>query len=306
MKAEKKYPMRLAKFRDGWMNMEPDLPVPNIDWIQSKRLDIAYGSDPLQKLDLYYPNIEKDKFPIIIVVHGGGWSHMDKRDWHLYPSFFGLEKGFMVASINYRLIPKYKSPSGIKDCSSALEFLIDHADELKIDLSNVFYWGASAGGNLGTITALKYAKDKRLKIKVMIAVAPALDMKPLYESLHNMLENQKPRWLSKLLSPYILRKLSKDHFGYMLDFNEVPIGPYDASYYLSDKTPSFYFQYGGKDSSIPPKTIEDFAKKLLQHGLSNNDIVLDLIGDAPHVGGSHHFFEEEVITRYIDYCVGLL
>lgn len=306
MKPEKKYPMRLTKFRDGWMNMEPELPAPKIDWIKSKILDIAYGPDPLQKLDVYYPAIDKEKYPVLIVIHGGGWSHMDKRDWHLYPSFFALEKGFMVASVNYRLIPKHKSPSGINDCFAALEYLINHADHLKIDLSNVFIWGASAGGNLGTITALKYSRDTRLDIKAMIAVVPALDMKPLYDSLHDMLGNKKPMWLYKLLRPYLLRKLSKDHFGYVLDFEKTPVGPYDASYYLSDKAPKFYFQYGGKDIAIPPKTIEDFAGKLLRHGLSKDEIILDCIEDAPHMGASQHFFDEEVITRYIKYSAGLL
>lgn len=306
MKPERRYPMRMTKFRKGWMNMEPNLPVPNIDWIKSKILDIAYGPDPLQKLDVYYPNIDKEKYPVIIVIHGGGWSHMDKRDWHLYPSFFGLEKGFMVASVNYRLIPKHKSPSGINDCFGALEYLVNHADNLKIDLSNVFIWGASAGGNLGTITALKYSKDTRLNIKAMIAVVPALDMKSLYGSLYDVLGNKKPKWLFKLLRPYILKKLSKNHFEYVLDFEKTPIGPYDASYYLSDKAPKFYFQYGGKDTTIPPKTIEDFARKLLQHGLSENEIIFDLIEDAPHMGASYHFFDEEVILRYINYCAGLL
>ncbi len=306
MKPEKKYPMRLAKFRGGWMNMEPDLPVPDIDWIKSKILDIAYGSDPLQKLDVYYPDTDKEKHPVIIVIHGGGWSHMDKRDWHLYPSFFGLEKGFMVASVNYRLIPKHKSPSGINDCFAAVEYLVNNADHLKIDLSNVFIWGASAGGNLGTITALKYSGDTRLRIRAMIAVAPALDMKPLYDSLYDMLGNKKPGWLYKRLRPYFLRKLSKGHFGYVLDFEKTPVGFYDASYYLSGKAPKFYFQYGGKDTSIPPKTIEDFAGKLLRHGLSKEEIIFDCIEDAPHVGASHHFFEEEVVVRYINYCAGLL
>jgi acetyl esterase/lipase len=298
--------MRLAKFREEWMDMTPTLPAPKVDWIKEKRLDVAYGADELQKMDIYYPNTApQERYPIMIAIHGGGWSHMDKRDWHLYPSFFALEKGFVVASVNYRLIPRHKSPAGINDCSSALEYLIEHADELKIDLSNVFFWGSSAGGNLGAITALKYANDPRLRIQVMVGVSPALDMAPLLDSISKEFKKKRPHFLYRLLLPFFLKKISKDHFGYVIDFEKTPIGPYDASYYLSDTAPRFYFQCGDKDFTTPPGQIEDFAKKLLGHGLTEDDIVLDIIPDAPHMGASHHLFEEDVIKRYTDYCVNI-
>ncbi|GHU98021.1 alpha/beta hydrolase [Spirochaetia bacterium] len=320
MTPDEKYPMRRSKFRDGWMNMESELPEPRIDWIQNKILDIPYGTDPLQKIDVYYPNEQKEKYPLFIVIHGGGWSHMDKRDWHLYPSFFALEKGFMVVSINYRLAPKNKLPDATYDCFNAFEHIITNAGELKIDLSHIFVWGCSAGGNLGTASVLKYAKDERITIKAMVAVVPALDMAPLYKTMYNALGSDMgvineinagmgtnyPPWLFRLLRPVLIGKISKDTFGRKINFNKTPVAEYDASFYLSDRAPKFYFSYGEKDPLITQSDIRLFAAKLLEHGLTRDDIVFDQVKGAPHMGATHHFFDEDVIMRYINFCVSLL
>lgn len=313
---DKRYPMRLAKFRSGWMDMKPALPVPVIDWIHDKKLDIAYGGDKLQRFDIYYPNGKKDSYPLFIVIHGGGWGGMDKRDWHLYPSFYALERGFAVASINYRLAPKHGIMACIDDCYDALGYLITHADELRLDLRNVFLWGASAGGHLGTITALRYIFDPRISIKAMIPVTPAFDMKPMFDTMSEVLKDRKfrrefifglPRW-------FVLRWLKHRIFGYQVDFEQTPDLPCDASRYLDeclsagppDKTPRFYFQYGGADYMISTESVEDFAKKLQSYGFGPDDIVLDRIEDAPHMGASHHYFDDKVILRYVDFCEGLI
>lgn len=49
-------PIRKTKFVEEWIDMGPKIPVPRVDWIREKKLDVAYGGDPLQKMDIYYPN----------------------------------------------------------------------------------------------------------------------------------------------------------------------------------------------------------------------------------------------------------
>lgn len=68
--------------------------------------DVAYGSDPLQKLDVYVPaNVVRA--PVIFMVHGGGWVEGDKANHNVVfnkvPYFLG--KGFVLVSTNYRLSP---------------------------------------------------------------------------------------------------------------------------------------------------------------------------------------------------------
>jgi hypothetical protein len=115
-----------------------------------------------------------------------------------------------------------------------------------------------------------------------------------------------PRWLLRLFRPFLIGKISKDTFGYKIDFNNAPLADYDASFYLSDTAPKFYFSFGEKDPLITQSDIKLFAAKLLDHGLTRDDMVFDQVKGAPHMGATHHFFDEDVILRYIDFCVSLL
>jgi len=74
-------PIRNTQFVPEWIDMAPKIPVPRIDWITRKSLDIPYGEAALQKLDLYYPETVREKYPALILVHGGGFIQCDKRDW---------------------------------------------------------------------------------------------------------------------------------------------------------------------------------------------------------------------------------
>ena len=67
------------------------------------RLDVAYGNDPLQKLDLYVPEAANDA-PIQMFLHGGGWHGGDKSS-RGYPAEWFVPKGVIWISVNYRLAP---------------------------------------------------------------------------------------------------------------------------------------------------------------------------------------------------------
>jgi acetyl esterase/lipase len=299
----KKYPMRLANFHPGWMDMNPDLPEPNLAWIEKQELDVAFGDDPLQKLDLYYPNNrDQASYPCLIIIHGGGWSGMDKRDWHLYPGFFALEKGYMVASLNYRLAPKNKFPDGWNDVNAGLEYLINHASELHINLENIFFWGASAGGNFDAMLSLKYANDPRLRIGGVACLCPVLDFKDQFEKIgKHHLGNLKPKWFFHLLIKVVIKKMGKNYFGYWPNFQTSPVNPFDASFYIGAKIPPFYFQYGALDPLIIPSVVEDFAAKLIEKGAKPKDIVLDCLAPAAHMGAGVHYFEEPNIQHYLQF-----
>jgi len=288
----KKYPMRIAKWHDSWMDMEPALPTPKIDWIKDKRLDIKYGDHPLQALDVYYPNnVKKDKYPLILVIHGGGWSHMDKRDWNVYPSFFGLEKGFMVISINYRLAPKNKYLDIVNDVFAAYKYILDNSEELKIDVNNIFLTGSSAGGNLSLILAFREYGKQRYNIKGVAALCPAIDPVKFCTPLLNR----------NFIFKFIIKNMIRKIYGFIpKEINEL-----DASYYLKDtkSIPPIYFQVGRLDPAIPYDLILEYIDSWnKEFNLDKDYIILDTL-EAYHMGATHHWFEEEVIERYIDWFV---
>ena len=114
--------------------------------------DLEYariGNDSLE-LDLYLPEGE-GPFPLIIWVHGGGWTSGNKSLSPNGPQLRQITRGYAVASINYRLSQQAKFPAQIEDCKAAVRWLRAHAGEYNLDPGRFAAWGSSAGGHLAAL-----------------------------------------------------------------------------------------------------------------------------------------------------------
>lgn len=111
--------------------------------------DLAYvtSGHERHRLDLFLPTQSGAPLPLIIWVHGGAWQAGDKENCPLLRSGY-LEKGYAVASINYRLSQHAVFPAQIEDCKAAIRWLRAHAKEYGLDPSRFGAWGSSAGGHL--------------------------------------------------------------------------------------------------------------------------------------------------------------
>lgn len=116
--------------------------------------DIAYGSDPLQTLDVYAPQGASDA-PILLMVHGGSWVRGDKAATGVVDNKVEhyLPMGFVFVSINYRLSPAVTPVDEAGDVAAALAFVQQHAAEWGAAGQNVVLMGHSAGGNLVSLVA---------------------------------------------------------------------------------------------------------------------------------------------------------
>ena len=108
---------------------------------------LAYGSDPLQALDLWVP--QGKPAPLVLFVHGGGWSRGSKSNavGRALPGHL-LAQGYAFASIDYRLVPAATVEQQAADVAASLAYLLGRADELGIDRSRVVLTGHSAGAHL--------------------------------------------------------------------------------------------------------------------------------------------------------------
>ena len=104
------------------------------------------------KMDIYLPPIKNQSAPVIINIHGGGWNHGEKETQGGFSTFF--KEGFAVANIEYRLTAQASSPAAIQDTRCALIYLINHANELNIDVDKIIIIGGSAGGHLALMGGL--------------------------------------------------------------------------------------------------------------------------------------------------------
>lgn len=85
--------------------------------------------------------------PCLVVVHGGSWKQGNFHEIEHENTYFA-NVGYQVATISYRLAPKYPSPAQQEDLHSAFKWLRAHATELKIDTTNFVMLGRSAGASI--------------------------------------------------------------------------------------------------------------------------------------------------------------
>jgi acetyl esterase/lipase len=131
------------------------IPEADVSYIHRKWLDLAYADrSPAQKLDLYLPDEGDGPFPVILHLHGGAFAIGDKRDIHVLAYLKGLDRGYAVASINYRLSGEAIFPAGLQDIKAAIRWLRANAGRFHLDPNRFAACGGSAGGNYAAMVAL--------------------------------------------------------------------------------------------------------------------------------------------------------
>lgn len=289
-------PIRKTRFVPEWIDMEPKIPVPRVDWIRDKKLDLPYGDAPLQRMDVYYPNdIQKDAYPVLILVHGGGFTHCDKRDWHVYPGFHALGEGFALVSVNYRLAPGVSYPAETDDLKDAISHLRRHAAQLRLDADNFFTYGTSAGGNLVTFAGLdgpaSRGTERDFHVNAVASLCPLINFDTWAE--------QSP-WYFRMLPP--VRKAFFSYLGGDPKKNPELSRRASADSRIAPDPPAFYLQHGDKDPAVPVRQSIDLYNKLKATGyFSEGDLVLDILEGAPHAGAGPEFLEPKNVLPIVKF-----
>ncbi|MDR2502489.1 MAG: alpha/beta hydrolase, partial [Oscillospiraceae bacterium] len=97
-----------------------ELVRPDTSAVRRKFLGCPYGEDKRQALDIYLPGDGAGPFPVVIFIHGGAWMSGHRADAQLAPFLPGIERGYAVLSLGYRLIPNIRWPENLFDIKSAL------------------------------------------------------------------------------------------------------------------------------------------------------------------------------------------
>ena len=122
--------------------------------IELKTLTYAVRGGKDLLLDLYTPAVAGSaSLPVIVFLHGGGWSGGTRTTGPDFRRFFAQD-GFAMASIEYRLTPEITFPSNVEDVKTALRWLRANAAAHRLDPNRICLWGTSAGGHLASVAAL--------------------------------------------------------------------------------------------------------------------------------------------------------
>ena len=112
-----------------------------------KNINYAGTSSASQTLDLLLPANAQLPLPLVVRIHGGGFSSGDKSGEETGTTASAiLAKGYALAGVNYRLSGQALFPAGAQDVKAAVRWLRAHAAQYGLDTDRFACWGESAGG----------------------------------------------------------------------------------------------------------------------------------------------------------------
>jgi acetyl esterase/lipase len=237
---------------------EAALPVP-------EQRDVTYcvaDGVPL-KMDIYEPiKADSAPAPVAMFVHGGSWSGGDKASYEGAHEIAALvSRGYLVASVNYRLAPQYVFPAQIEDVKCAVRYLRAGASSLNIDPNRIGAWGTSAGGQLVSLLGTTdesaglegnggYA-DVSSRVQAVVDMYGRADLATIPETRPDLLPV----------------------FG-----GEANLSRYSPVTYASKDDPPFLIMHGDQDNVVPPELSQEFYDRLTAAGVQATLVMVSHAG----------------------------
>jgi len=242
------------------------------------RSELTYctGAQASGTLDLYEPSPPPTTAqPLVVFLHGGAWElgdgsiTSDSFDGDLEADV--VDKGWIFASVNYRLAPQYKWPAMIEDAKCAVRALRAHASFLKIDPNRIAAVGASAGGQLASLLGLagqgagydvgQYL-DESSRVEAVVDEYGPTDLNA---------QSWSATPLATQISPAV--------FGVPAQPPSPALSAASPVTYVTPAAPPFFVIQGSVDEVVAPEQSEELVQKLQAVGAQ---ATLVLVQNAGH------------------------
>lgn len=256
--------------------------------------DVTYKtSDSIDhKLDIYLPQKSDKKFPVLIFLHGGGWIGGDKA----FPEKFYLndfilkfvQSGYAVVSANYTLLDKNTNfPKPVEDVKESVKWIRANADKYNFDDKNIGMWGASAGAQIGMLSA--YSSEDQFSDNSSF---PNYSSKVNYfidyfgpTDLNKLLRTEEPGFkifIFKLIFPKIYKMRNDMIRGFTKkDIKQEKqeaidgLKVYSPVAYINQNSIPTLLIHGNNDRIVPFSQSEILKKKLDENKVKNELISID-------------------------------
>ncbi len=290
--------------------------------------DVAYGmgGDHPMYLDLMVPQEKTEKKrPVIIWVHGGGWSipELTKKYRPVHALIQACHMGFVCASIEYRLVTEKPFPAPIEDCKCAVRFLKAHAEELGIDPEGIGIWGESAGGQLAALVGASYGNPRlegnggwseySSKVRAVCDWYCGGDMTHMGAyACEQVQQRARELGITLTLMPRQMEQenAKKDDVqdGLFVQMfgkpgKEAPELSMDISpiFYVDQKQPAYLLMHGDSDQAVTPQFSYNFYDALLKYGHDATFVLVPRQGHGFFKGQGYYdivlnFFWKKLVT----------
>jgi len=265
----------------------PDImEIVDVSHIKNKYLDIQYtGTSEQQKLDIYLPDAGDGPFPLIIHIHGGGFCLGDKRDGHIISYLEVLNRGYALASVNYRLAPNSPFPDAVYDCKAAIRFLRANSQKYNIDPMRFGVIGGSAGGNLAAMIALTakvnwFDKEAVEYKDVSCAVQACVDW---FGPTDFLLMDTHAKENGFGITDHCEADSPESKYmgGALTSLDPEWVSKANPITYINEEIPPMLIQHGRKDKLVPFQQSEIFVNAI-EEKLGKNRVLFIPLDDAEH------------------------
>jgi len=217
------------------------------------KMNVSYGSDPAQRMDLYLPEgRSSDSTKMIVLVHGGAWTVGDKSEFTQYvPVLQQRLPNYAIANINYRLANSNGNffPTQELDMKAVIDHLVQNSEAYGLSNDYVLL-GASAGGHMSLLQAYKYDQPR---IRAVVNFYGPSDMIALFSSTTDPFNN----------------------YGLQLLMGGTPLTSqqlyYESSpvHYITSASPPTITLHGNLDQIVPLSQSTALHTKLQTAGVAN-------------------------------------
>ncbi len=139
-------------------DLEPEVPE-TIEQIKDVEYKKVNGKS--LQMDFYRPKNANEPLPLLVFIHGGGWKSGKRADYLVYLASFA-EKGYMTATVSYRLKRDSIYPACVEDISDAVKWLFKNGETYGYDPDRIALIGGSAGAHLALLVGYGW-KDSRIQ-----------------------------------------------------------------------------------------------------------------------------------------------
>jgi acetyl esterase/lipase len=181
--------------------LEPEIPI-TIEELKDVEYKNVNGKS--LQMDFYRPKNAEGQLPLLLFIHGGGWKSGKRSDYLVYLTSFA-QKGYITATVSYRLKRDSIYPAAVEDVTDAVKWLFENGENYGYDPDRIALIGGSAGAHLAMLAGYGWENrasqhNKTHRVKAVVDIYGPVDLttdyaqtQPLVTGFIGHAYNKKPK-----------------------------------------------------------------------------------------------------------------